>query len=86
VEKLLAIIMLAVSFLALLFFFSVSDYVIGVLISVTNYINSLVPAGTIGFVDIGSTVDNFISRQINPIIASIVILVVFVYIAHERQR
>ncbi|MCI4407522.1 MAG: hypothetical protein JHC26_00385 [Thermofilum sp.] len=85
-EKLLAIIMLAVSFLALLFFFSVSDYVIGVLISVTNYINSLVPAGTIGFVDIGSTVDNFISRQINPIIASIVILVVFVYIAHERQR
>ncbi|MEM3549228.1 MAG: hypothetical protein QXJ23_09525 [Thermofilum sp.] len=85
-EKLLAIITLAVSFLGLLFLFSVSDYVIGVITSLTNYINSLVPAGTIGFVDIGSAVDNFVSRQISPIIASIVVLVVFVYIAHEKQR
>ncbi|MCI4407735.1 MAG: hypothetical protein JHC26_01495 [Thermofilum sp.] len=85
-EKLIAILTLAVGFLALLFLVSVTDYVIGVLISVTNYINSLVPAGAINFVDIGSTVDNFVSKQLNPIIASIVILVVFVYIAHERQR
>lgn len=85
-EKILAIITLAVGFLGLLFLFSVSDYVIGVITSITNYINSLVPAGTISFVDIGSSVDNFVSKQINPIIASIVVLVVFVYIAHERQR
>jgi hypothetical protein len=86
VEKIFAVITLAVSFLGLLFLFSVSDYVIGVITSLTNYINSLVPAGTIEFVDIGSTVDNFVNSHINPVIASIVVLVVFVYIAHEKKR
>lgn len=85
-EKIFAVITLAVSFLGLLFLFSVSDYVIGVITSLTNYINSLVPAGTIEFVDIGSTVDNFVNSHINPVIASIVVLVVFVYIAHEKKR
>jgi hypothetical protein len=82
----MAIITLAVSFLGLLFLFSVSDYVIGVLTSLTNYINSLVPAGTIEYVDIGTAVDNFVNSRISPVIASIVVLVVFVYIAHEKQR
>ncbi len=85
-EKILAVITLAVGFLGLLFLFSVSDYVIGVITSLTNYINSLVPAGTIEFVDIGSTVDNFVNSRISPVIASIVVLVVFVYIAHEKKR
>jgi type III secretory pathway component EscU len=89
VEKVVALLLVLVSFLAVVVLVGYADYVVQVLKGLAQAVEAMSPApltGAFRFQRVGEALDKLLSSWLAPIAGVVVVLIVFAWLAHEKRR
>lgn len=84
-----ALLLVLVSFLAVVVLIGYADYVVQVLKGLAQAVEAVSPVpltGTFRFQRVGEALDKLLSSWLAPIAGVVVVLIVFAWLAHEKRR